>query len=68
MAVIIEEIVDLRVKVSRMVPDAEADSDHNSLVNDGTLKENLITCLTEIMADKTIIDLPEGTIIEVDES
>ena len=68
MAVILAEIVDLKVKVSRMVPDSEADSEHNSLVNDGTLKETLVTCLMEIVSDKTIINLPEGAIIEVDES
>jgi len=68
MAFIIEEVVDLKVKVSRMVPDSEAESDHNSLINDGTLKGTLDACLAEIVSDETIISLPEGAIIEVDPS
>jgi hypothetical protein len=68
MAIILEEIVDLKVKVSRMVPDSEADSKHNSLVNDGELKGTLVACLTEILLDDAIFSLPEGAIIEVDQS
>jgi hypothetical protein len=68
MAIILAEIVDLKVKVSRMVPDSEADSEHNSLVNDGELKGTLVACLTEILLDDAIFSLPEGAIIEVDQS
>jgi len=68
MAIILEEVVDLKVKVSRMVPDSEADSEHNSLVNDGGLKGTLVACLAELVADETIVSLPEGAIIEVDQS
>ncbi len=68
MAIIIEEVVDLKVKVSRMVPDSEEKSEHNSLINDGELKGTLVACLTEILLDDAIFSLPEGAIIEVDQS
>jgi len=68
MAVIIEEVVELKVKVSRMVPDSESESEHNSLVNDGELKGTLVACLAEIILDEAIVNLPEGAIIEVDQS